>query len=174
MSAVMAGLLALPVLLSGEAGARSQQAASSEALSTTQGEILTRTFDHDGRTRTYRLYVPAAYHGQEGSSSADWPLVISYHGYSWVPTSHASLDGLNAVADTAHFLVARPLGLPIKVMPLGTNTCWNVDGGFGDWDEYDFTDADTGIAVGGYGPMGSRPMQSSFGRQMVAKHGSPC
>lgn len=131
LSAVVLGLLAFPILASGQAGGQTQPPA--------QGEVLRRTFDHDGKSRTYRLYVPAAYHTQEGGSTDDWPLVVSYHGFHWVPTRHASLDGLNAVADTAHFLVARPLGLSINVSPAGTSTGWNADGGFGDWDDFSFT-----------------------------------
>lgn len=103
------------------------------------GEILSRRFHHDGYTREYKLYVPAAYDGQEA-----WPLVISFHGQTWnnsigtaVP-SHPWLDGMRAIADTAHFLVAYPQGLWTP-QPEHPGNGWNIHGGFGDWDEVEFT-----------------------------------
>jgi polyhydroxybutyrate depolymerase len=65
------------------------------------GEFASKTLEHGGTVRKYKLYVPPAYDGSD-----KWPLVISFHGYSWDPMDQAELDGLSLVADTAHFLIA--------------------------------------------------------------------
>lgn len=102
-----------------------------------QAQSILKNLEHEGQTRSYLLYVPAAYDGQ-----ADWPLVISFHGYSMSvdPTSVSSqpgVDGLRAVADTAGFLLAYPQGLTVETR-LGTDVGWNFDGSFGAWDDVAF------------------------------------
>ena len=39
-----------------------------------QGQVLNRTLQHDGLTRSYSIYVPPAYTGEEA-----WPLVLNMH-----------------------------------------------------------------------------------------------
>ncbi|MBI5917302.1 MAG: T9SS type A sorting domain-containing protein [Bacteroidetes bacterium] len=71
-----------------------------------QGTLLDAQFTHGDSLRTYKLYVPAAYDGSEA-----WPLVLVLHGFTLDPDFMIALTGMNAVADTGHFLVAYPQGL---------------------------------------------------------------
>jgi polyhydroxybutyrate depolymerase len=68
------------------------------------GEI-SRTLTHDGRERSYILYVPA---------SVDWskpvPLVFVFHGGTGNARSAIKMSGFNTVADQHGFLVAYPDG----------------------------------------------------------------
>lgn len=70
------------------------------------GTLITRSFEHDRRTRTYKLYVPASYDGQE-----EWPLLLSFHGQTQSNDIMRGIDRFTLIADTAHFLVAYPQGL---------------------------------------------------------------
>lgn len=92
-----------------------------------QGELLEAQFMHHDSLRTYKLYVPEAYSGEK-----PWPLVIVLHGFSLSPDFMIALIGMNAVADTGHFLVAYPQGLwvhgqkpPIPPFP-ETGAGWNA------------------------------------------------
>ncbi len=74
------------------------------APSLPKGEI-NRTLTHDGRERSYILYVPA---------SVDWskpvPLVFVFHGGTGNARSAIKMSGFNAVADQHGFLVVYPDG----------------------------------------------------------------
>jgi len=69
---------------------------------------LASLFPFSDSIREYLLYVPAAYDGSE-----KWPLVINMHGYALSPEFQVDYSNMNAVADTAHFLVAYPKGTTI-------------------------------------------------------------
>jgi len=96
-----------------------------------QPQLLEKTITVDGLEREYLLYVPAAYDGTEA-----WPLVINMHGYFENPQRQVELTGMNAIADTAHFLIAYPAGelvnlsevegLPEFIPPQGPG--WNLGG----------------------------------------------
>jgi polyhydroxybutyrate depolymerase len=68
-----------------------------------QGQVLNKTLQHDGRARSYTLYIPPAYTGSEA-----WPLVFNLHGASGNASWQMSNAGMNAVANTGNFLVAYP------------------------------------------------------------------
>ncbi|MCO6479925.1 MAG: T9SS type A sorting domain-containing protein [Phaeodactylibacter sp.] len=78
-----------------------------------------KTITVDGLEREYLLYVPAAYDGSE-----EWPLVLNLHPILGDGNKQMVLTNMNAVADTAHFLVAYPNGTPIGPGPTVLN--WNV------------------------------------------------
>lgn len=80
------------------------------------GTVHPRSFVHDDSLRSYLLYVPNTYTGQEA-----WPLVIHYHGFGINATIQMQYSGMNAVADTAHFLVAYPNGLPVDDIVFGAS-----------------------------------------------------
>lgn len=102
-----------------------------------QGDTLSFSLVDQDSLREYILYVPAAYDGTE-----DWPLVISYHEGGMNATAHMGLTGMNAVADTGHFLVAYPQGLvvlnPILMAPV---VGWNESEAMSDNDDVSFTSA---------------------------------
>lgn len=70
------------------------------------GRLIARQVAHDDTLRNYLLYVPAAYNG-----TLEWPLVLNMHGAGGTMQGQANLTGMNAVADTGHFLVAYPDGI---------------------------------------------------------------
>jgi polyhydroxybutyrate depolymerase len=82
---------------------------------------------HDDSLRSYLLYVPAAYDGQE-----EWPLVINFHGFSSSAGGQMGLSQMNSVADTANYLLAYPQGLMVNNPVAGTRgPGWNLGGPVG-------------------------------------------
>lgn len=69
-----------------------------------------KTLEQDGETREYILHVPASY-----NSNTATPLLINFHGFGGCAADFATDIGdfheLNAVADTANFLVVYPQGV---------------------------------------------------------------
>jgi polyhydroxybutyrate depolymerase len=82
-----------------------------------QGQVLNRTLQHDGETRSYTLYVPPAYTGDEA-----WPLVVNLHFLSGSASGQITRSGMNSVANDGHFLVAYPNAL---VNPQTGLSQWN-------------------------------------------------
>ncbi len=74
------------------------------------GEVVSDTLIYDNMERTYKLYIPAAYTGDEA-----WPLVITLHGYGLNNDYMIAATEMNAVADTGHFIVAYPQGLLVHL-----------------------------------------------------------
>ncbi|MCF8257684.1 MAG: hypothetical protein K9J06_09030 [Flavobacteriales bacterium] len=60
---------------------------------------------HDGLTRTYRLYIPAAY-----NASTPVPLVLNLHGYTSNNVQQEFYGDFRAIADTANFIIVHPNG----------------------------------------------------------------
>lgn len=77
-----------------------------------QSQIVSGSFEFDGLTRTYSVYLPIDF--QPGNSS---PLLLALHGYTQNGQSMMSFSGFNQVADTAGFVV---------VYPDGIENAWNV------------------------------------------------
>lgn len=91
-----------------------------------EGQLIDRIVVSDQGPRTYKLYVPAAFDGSE-----EWPLVIMLHGIEMPIEALMVLSQMNAIADTAQFLVAYPqslrvpnFGLPLVGNP-DTISIWN-------------------------------------------------
>lgn len=76
------------------------------AVSAQEGQLEEMGFVHNDVLRLYQLYVPAEYDDNEA-----WPLVINLHGATSNPGGQIFVSGMNAVADTARFLVVYPWGL---------------------------------------------------------------
>ena len=74
---------------------------------------------HNGITRTYSIYLPAAYDG-----SVPVPVVFNLHGYTSNATEQSFYGDFKPIADTANFIVVHPNG---TIQP-GTTTTqfWNV------------------------------------------------
>jgi len=91
------------------------------------GVVYERSFVHDDSLRSYLLYVPNDYTGQE-----DWPLVINYHGFSINGEIQMDYTNMSATADTAHFLVAYPNGLIVEDLVFGGfGPGWYIPGSYG-------------------------------------------
>jgi polyhydroxybutyrate depolymerase len=85
------------------------------ALLLSSGICLAQTtvqnLNFGGLTRSYRLYLPANYTG-----TAAVPLVFNLHGYTSNAFQQEFYSAMNAVADTAGFIVCYPDGV---------NSSWN-------------------------------------------------
>lgn len=81
----------------------------------------------NGVNREYILYIPP---GHNANSPA--PLVINFHGYGSNAAQQQIYSNMNAVADTADFIVVYPDGL---------NSSWNSFGFFSTPDDVAFTSA---------------------------------
>ncbi len=76
--------------------------------------VSTGTLDHDGRTRTYRLFVPSGEIPGRG-----WPLVVGLHGGFGSGEQFARNSEFEAAAEREGF---------VAVFPDGVNRTWNGGG----------------------------------------------
>jgi polyhydroxybutyrate depolymerase len=100
-------------------------------ITSSGAQNVTGSFVHDGLTRNYTIYIPANYNAANAH-----PIVFNLHGYTSSGTAQASLTKMNAIADTAGFIVAYPEGtLDNSLQPY-----WNSGYGTG-VDDIGFIDA---------------------------------
>ncbi len=90
------------------------------------------TLEHDGLTRSYRLYVPATYTG-----NAAVPLVFNLHGYTSNAIQQELYGDFRSIADTANFILVHPDG----TLDVGGNRFWNAFGASGGVDDVGFISA---------------------------------
>ena len=67
---------------------------------------VTSSFEYDGVSRDYRLYIPAIYDGSQPA-----PLVFNLHGYGSDNVSQELYGDFRPIADTANFIIVHPQGL---------------------------------------------------------------
>jgi poly(hydroxyalkanoate) depolymerase family esterase len=84
---------------------------------TAPGEFVTRSFNGDAGTRTYKLYVPSSCE----PGQPRMPLLIMLHGCTQNPDDFATGTRMNALAEQHGFIVAYP------EQPASANAsrCWN-------------------------------------------------
>ncbi|MEL6676375.1 MAG: T9SS type A sorting domain-containing protein [Bacteroidota bacterium] len=73
---------------------------------------------HDGMFRSFLLYVPASYTGQDSV-----PLLLNYHGYGSNSIEQMLYGDFRPLADSFGFILVQPQG-----MPLNGVFHWNVGG----------------------------------------------
>lgn len=100
-------------------------------ISNSNAQNVTGSFVHDGLMRSYTIYVPANY-----NAANVHPIVFNLHGYTSNGTAQASLTKMNAIADTAGFIVAYPEG----TLDNSSQPYWNSGYGTG-VDDIGFIDA---------------------------------
>ncbi|MCP4484210.1 MAG: hypothetical protein GY823_06580, partial [Flavobacteriaceae bacterium] len=71
---------------------------------------------HDGIQRDYILYIPAIYDG-----SADFPLVLNFHGFGSNANEQMFYGDFRDIADTEGFLLVHPQGTILNGLQY-----WNV------------------------------------------------
>src|SRR5918998_4264203 len=79
------------------------------------GRFVERSYTNQAGTRSYKLYIPSGYIGQEV------PLVIMLHGCTQSPNDIAAGTRMNALAEEQIFLVAYPA----QAQAANMNKCWN-------------------------------------------------
>lgn len=72
-----------------------------------RGEVQ-RTLPHDGRSRSYLVYLPAA---AESPPVGGLPVVLAFHGGGGNARGMSKLTGLSAVAEASGFIVVYPEGV---------------------------------------------------------------
>ena len=87
----------------------------SNAQQTINGSIM-----HNGIVRNYILYIPSSH-----TNGTNAPLVLNFHGLSSNSNEQMLYSNMMAIADTAGFIIAHPMG---TINPQG-QTYWNA--GFG-------------------------------------------
>jgi poly(hydroxyalkanoate) depolymerase family esterase len=85
------------------------------AVVPTGGRFVERSYSNQAGTRSYKLYIPSGYIGQEV------PLVVMLHGCTQSPNDIAAGTRMNALAEEQIFLVAYPA----QAQGSNMNKCWN-------------------------------------------------
>tara|TARA_B110000046_G_scaffold174277_1_gene197839 strand:- start:1879 stop:3012 length:1134 start_codon:yes stop_codon:yes gene_type:complete len=80
---------------------------------------VSSSFEYDGEEREYKLYIPDIYDGSQPA-----PLLFNLHGYGSNNLEQEVYGDFRPIADTAHFIIAHPMGL---VDDFGS-THWNTFG----------------------------------------------
>ena len=85
------------------------------AVVPTGGRFVERSYTNQAGSRSYKLYIPSGYIGQEV------PLVVMLHGCTQSPNDIAAGTQMNTLAEEHIFLVAYPA----QAQSANMNKCWN-------------------------------------------------
>lgn len=98
------------------------------------GIVITDSVQISGTYRIYKLFLPGGY-----PSLPSYPAIINLHARCSNMDEHITYTNMNAVADTAQFIVAYPLGLEDPNDPFNCLD-WNDNGRY-TWDDVAFVSA---------------------------------
>lgn len=93
-------------------------------------QIINATLQNDGRTRQYRLYIPASY-----DASTPTPLILNFHGFTNNIDTQFNQSDFRQLAEDNQFIFVTPQGL-------GFLAGWAINNNFGgNEDDLGFSDA---------------------------------
>ncbi len=94
-------------------------------------QVINATLQNDGKTRQYRLYVPASY-----DASKPAPLILNFHGFTNTIDIQYNQSDFRQLAEDNQFIFVTPQGLG------GFFSGWAINNGFGgNEDDLGFSDA---------------------------------
>ncbi|WP_378174133.1 T9SS type A sorting domain-containing protein [Aquimarina sp. SS2-1] len=94
-------------------------------------QVINATLQNDGRTRQYRLYVPASY-----DASKPAPLILNFHGFTNNIDTQYNQSDFRQLAEDNQFIFVTPQGLG------GFFSGWAINNNFGgNEDDLGFSDA---------------------------------
>lgn len=94
-------------------------------------QVINATLQNDGRTRQYRLYIPASY-----DSSQPAPLILNFHGFTNNIDTQYNQSDFRQLAEDNQFIFVTPQGLG------GFFSGWAINNNFGgNEDDLGFSDA---------------------------------
>jgi polyhydroxybutyrate depolymerase len=99
---------------------------------TALAQSTVHTMQHNGLTRSYRLYIPSAYTGD-----VPVPLLFNLHGYTSNAQQQELYGDFRGIADTANFILVHPDG----TLDGSGNRFWNSFGASGGVDDVGFISA---------------------------------
>lgn len=82
------------------------------------GRFIAGSYSNQAGTRTYKLYIPSAYTGQDGPPL---PLVVMLHGCTQNPDDFAAGTNMNALAEQTPCFVVYPA----QTQSANSSKCWN-------------------------------------------------
>ena len=83
------------------------------SFSNVDAQMQTGSFEFEGRTRNYHVFLPQNY-------QTDMPVVLNLHGFGWTPAGQADNTLIHELADTSGFIIAYPAGSSVE-----GRTGWN-------------------------------------------------
>ncbi|WP_298539943.1 T9SS type A sorting domain-containing protein [uncultured Aquimarina sp.] len=93
-------------------------------------QVINATLQNDGRTRQYRLYIPASY-----DANTPTPLILNFHGFTNNIDTQYNQSDFRQLAEDNQFIFVTPQGL-------GFLAGWAINNNFGgNEDDLGFSDA---------------------------------
>ncbi|SEK45016.1 Por secretion system C-terminal sorting domain-containing protein [Aquimarina amphilecti] len=101
------------------------------SVATYAQQVINATLQNDGRTRQYRLYIPASY-----DASKPAPLILNFHGFTNNIDTQYNQSDFRQLAEDNQFIFVTPQGLG------GFFSGWAINNNFGgNEDDLGFSDA---------------------------------
>ena len=100
------------IILGLEAGNHEENSSGCDALNPALGKT-TVSIEHEGKNRSYRLYVPKNY-----KSDIPTPLIINFHGTGSNAEQQAVYSDMDSVAEKKGFIHVNPQGLELDGRPV--------------------------------------------------------
>ena len=98
------------IILGLEAGNHEENSSGCDALNPALGKT-TVSIEHEGKNRSYRLYVPKKY-----KSDIPTPLIINFHGTGSNAEQQAIYSDMDSVAEKKGFIHVNPQGLELSLI----------------------------------------------------------